>query len=275
MMIKDGKMTDEYIEAIWILRERGSFTIEELKTYFGTSFDRLILDQLVELGLVRIDPENGRIGYTDEGEKKGRKLIRAHRLAERLLFDVLHIENYEIAACEFEHIIDTDLIDGICTLLGHPRRCPDGLPIPEGACCRNEQRTITSPSMPLDELLPEQTGRVVAVNTEHDHQLHLLQSLQIRPGAIIRIHQRHPSFVVECDGSTIALDEQVARSIYVWKLNEDDAQLLLGRQKSKHHGPRGPYDCGPGPRFGAHRGSKRGRFFRSRGPRGREGRDKE
>lgn len=273
--MRDGKMTDEYIEAIWILRERGALTVDELKTYFGASFEQRFLDQLVEQGLVRIDTEAGRIGYTEEGEKKGRRLIRAHRLAERLLFDVLHIENYEIAACEFEHIIDTDLIDGICTLLGHPRRCPDGLPIPEGDCCRNEQRTITSPSMPLAELLPEQTGRVVAVNTEHDHQLHMLQSLQIRPGAIIRVHQRHPSFVVECDGSTIALDEQVARSIYVWKLNENDAQLLLGRQERKHHGSRGSYDCGPGPRFGARRGPRRRRFFSSRGARGREGREQE
>lgn len=194
-------------------------------------------------------------------------MIRAHRLAERLLYDVLGIEDYELAACEFEHIMDTDLIDSICTLLGHPRRCPDGLPIPKGACCRAERKTIRSPSVSVLELKPEESGRVIAVNAESDHQLHILDLLQIRPGTIVRLHQRYPSIVIECDGSNIAIDEEIASCIHVWKLNKSDASDLIrkrhiphGRGDGRGKRKRG-YDCGSGGLHGE-RPSGRGRDWR-------------
>ena len=245
MATKETKIVDEYIEAVWILTEKGTCTVPLLKEYFNEEYDQSVADQLISQDLAVIDADTQEITYTEKGTERGRLLIRAHRLAERLLYDVLRIEDYEIAACEFEHILDTDLIDGICTLLGHPRRCPDGLPIPEGACCRAEQKTIRSPSVSLLELQPEESGRVVAVNADNDHQLHLLDNLQIRPGTVLKVHQVSPSIVIECDGSTIAIDEEVASSIYVWRLTADRYHEI------SHGHPRGPrhrrdhYDCGP------------------------------
>ncbi len=177
-----------------------------------------------------------------------------------------------MAACEFEHIIDTDLIDGICTLLGHPRRCPDGLPIPPGECCKAEQKTIKSPSVSLLELKPEESGRVVAVNTENDHQLHLLDNLQIRPGTVLKVHQISPSIVIECDGSNIAIDEEVASSIFVWKLTADRYQEISHhpRGRGMHHRDHGEesYDCGPrgGMGAGRPRNKRRGWRFRNHPP---------
>jgi DtxR family transcriptional regulator, Mn-dependent transcriptional regulator len=269
MGTREPHMQDEYIEAMWMLRERGSRDLSSLKDYFKDTYDQSVTDALIKDGYAVYDASSPLLVYTPRGEEKGRLLIRAHRLAERLLFDVLHIEDYELAACEFEHILDTDLIDSICTLLGHPRRCPDGLPIPEGECCRSEQKTIRSPSVSVLELKPEDTARVVAVNAEADHQLHLLDLLQIRPGAIIRLHQRSPSIVIECDGSNIALDEEVASSIYVWKMNPTEANGLMarGRHRLDRHSKRKDraYDCGP---QGVHHGDRkpRGRrFWRSEG----------
>ncbi len=250
--MKEHKMIDEYIEAVWVLRERGDADLQSLKDYFGDDYDQKFVDEMLDEGLITISPENGTFSCTETGRMKGRKLIRAHRLAERLLYDVLKIEDYELAACEFEHIIDTDLIDSICILLGHPRKSPDGLPIPEGACCRAERKTIQSPSISVLELRPEESGRVIAVNAENDHQLHLLDVLQIRPGSVIRVHQVAPSIVIECDGSNIAIDEKIASCIYVWKLNDSESQdTILRRQR--HERP-------PGKRRGG-----RGRWRRSLG----------
>ena len=46
--------------------------------------------------------------------------------------------------------------------------------------------------------------------------MHRLFGLQIRPGNMIKLHQRYPCCVVECEGASIALDEEIAASICVW-----------------------------------------------------------
>jgi len=78
------------------------------------------------------------INFSGNESSQLRQLIRARRLAERLIHDVLGGE-FEEGACEFEHMGSTKLIDSICTLLGHPKECPHGLPIPEGECCQRSK----------------------------------------------------------------------------------------------------------------------------------------
>ena len=76
--------------------------------------------------------------------------------AERLLQDIIEVkgtENEE-AACEFEHIISSDVTDAICTLLGHPKVCPHGLPIPPGACCAKAQANLESIVLPNKQIAP-------------------------------------------------------------------------------------------------------------------------
>jgi hypothetical protein len=38
----------------------------------------------------------------------------------------------------------------------------------------------------------------------------------VRPGTTVKLHQRQPSFVIECADSIIAIDEKVAANIHVW-----------------------------------------------------------
>ncbi|MDQ2731599.1 MAG: hypothetical protein M3Y56_08065, partial [Armatimonadota bacterium] len=63
--------------------------------------------------------------------------LRRHRLAERVLVDLMH-EDVARVHDNVDSIMP--LLDGegesrFCTLLGHPRQCPHGDPIPPGACC--------------------------------------------------------------------------------------------------------------------------------------------
>ncbi len=154
------------------------------------------------------------IVLTAAGRAHAARLIRAHRIGERLIHDVLGRE-FESGACELEHILDTSIVDGICTLLGHPRECPHGSPIPEGECCRASARYVQNIIVPLTALKIGQSARVAWVYTRNDQQLHRLTSLQIRPGMVVRLHQAYPSYVIECDGASIALDGEVARTINV------------------------------------------------------------
>ena len=107
--------------------------------------------------------------------------------------------------------------DSICILLGHPKTCPHGSPIPLGQCCQKSQRTAQSSVIPLVELEVGQSARVAYINCKSDQQLHKIDSLCIRPGAIATLHQRYPTYVVECEGSNIAMDEQIASNICVWR----------------------------------------------------------
>ncbi len=206
---------DEFLEQLWSMKERNINSIEELKNKVHTEFNELILKELIEENIVEKSKDNKTVKLTEYGEKEARPIIRAHRLAERLISDVLGKE-YEEAAGEFEHTINLELVDGICTLLGHPTECPHGKPIPEGDCCRRSTRTAKTPVIPVTELEVGQSAKIAYVQAKNDQQMHRVDGLQIRPGIVAKLHQKYPTFVIECEGMSIALDEKVAENIKVW-----------------------------------------------------------
>ena len=212
----DKKERDEYLERLWHMKEDGMDSLDDLLTGLNGSLDTDVIDELFSDNLVEIGQETNRIALTKQGGDLARRLIRAHRLAERLLYDVLGGED-ESAACEFEHTMAHEMVDSICILLGHPRECPHGLPIPEGDCCRRAVKTLESSVVPLTELSIGQSARVAYVNCKNDRQIHRMDGLQIRPGAIVKLHQKYPSHVIECENTTIALDEYIASSVCMWK----------------------------------------------------------
>ncbi len=207
---------EEYLERLWSLKEEGKESMDDLKGTIGEDFDPHIIRELLAEDLVEITDDNKKVVLTKKGEDNARRIIRAHRLAERLIYNVLGAE-FESGACEFEHTIAGELVDSICTLLGHPRECPHGNPIPEGECCKRSARTAESPVIPLTELDVGQSGRVAYVNYKSDQLFHRIDVLQIRPGAVIKLHQKYPSYVIECENANIALDKEVASNICIWK----------------------------------------------------------
>ena len=207
---------DEHLERLWHMKEEGKNSIDRLKSAMPDDFDTDIIDELSSQGLVDLNEEDKTITLTRKGEDVARQLIRAHRLAERLLYDVLG-GDFESGACEFEHTVTLELVDSICILLGHPKECPHGLPIPEGECCRRSLRTAQSSVIPLTELEVGQSGRIAYVNCRDDRQLHKIDGLHIRPGVCLKLHQIYPSYVIECEGANIAVDTEIASNICVWK----------------------------------------------------------
>lgn len=207
---------DEHLEQLWYMKEDGKDSVEALKNSMGAGYDADIIDQLLSDDLIELSEQNDKIVLTKRGGDYARQLIRAHRLAERLLYDVLG-GDFESGACEFEHTVAHELVDSICILLGHPRACPHGMPIPQGQCCRQSSRTAQSSVIPLVELEVSRSARVAYINCKSDQQLHKIDSLCIRPGAVVTLHQKYPSYVIGCEGSNIAMDEQIASNICVWR----------------------------------------------------------
>jgi len=225
---------DEYLEVLYHLREDGhSSDVKVLAEHYNEEhghkegdqgFDPAMVSRLADQLLVAV--EGDRISLTDVGFKKAEQIIRRHRLAERLLADVLHMKSseFEAAACEFEHVVAEEIAESICILLGHPRTCPHGSPIPEGPCCKAGAAKVESAAVPLSEVPVGSTVRVAYVNALSEARQHQLTHFDIVPGNIIRLHQLKPAVVIVHDGSMFAMESAVAQKIYVWKSWKDDGQ---------------------------------------------------
>jgi DtxR family Mn-dependent transcriptional regulator len=206
---------EEYLEKLWTMKENNADDINQLTSEMETDENSSIIQEMLVENLITID--NHKVNLTKTGEEKARKIIRAHRLAERLIFDALG-GDYESGACEFEHIVNSELVDSICILLGHPRECPHGRPIPEGDCCKSAIKTAECAVIPLTEMAPKQSSRVAYVNAhQKESRLNKIDDLQIRPGAMVRMEQKKPAFIIQCEGADIAIDDNIAADIYVWK----------------------------------------------------------
>ncbi len=213
-------IVEELLEFIWTQRERGIDSVRDL----------LRIDEVVEAGggeealkemeregLVKISGDS--VELTPKGAIEAEEIVRRHRLAERLLFDVLDMEKetLEEHACSFEHSISREVADSICALLGHPPSCPHGLPIPRGKCCEETVSTIRPLVMPFTELDIGQKARVVFIVPKTYARLEKLGSMGLVPGSIVRLQQKKPAFVLELGQTTLALDPEIVKDIFVKK----------------------------------------------------------
>ncbi|MBN2498668.1 MAG: metal-dependent transcriptional regulator [Deltaproteobacteria bacterium] len=212
---------DELLEAIWVCRENGEKKVEAIVEMSHARVHAAALDALEEEGLV--ERERDEVQLTKAGEERARKIIRRHRLAERLVVDVLglSLEQAEEFACHYEHSVVPEVTDGICTLLGHPRECPHGHPIPRGEDCLENRTEVSQVLMPLCEVPCARPVKVAYLRTRDHDRIHQLVSMGISPGAVMRIHQCSPLIVIEIEQSEFALDRDIAGDVYVWLLQED------------------------------------------------------
>jgi DtxR family Mn-dependent transcriptional regulator len=210
-------LRDELLEAVWACREAGRRELACVLEMAHAEADRNAVEEMTRMGLLQIGPED-EVAFTEQGEAAALRIIRRHRLAERLFADVLgmNMEQIEKAACNFEHSVVPEVTEGLCTLLGHPHECPHGRPIPPGECCRERRQEVKQAVMPLAEVLCGRPGRVAYVRPQNHDRLHLLLSMGIAPGAHISVHQRTPVMVVTVEQSEFAIDREVAEDVYVW-----------------------------------------------------------
>jgi DtxR family Mn-dependent transcriptional regulator len=173
-----------------------------------------------------VEQRNGQLGLTPEGHRRAESIIRCARLAERLLVDVLRLRDdlVEPSACRLEHHLSAEVADSICTLLGHPKTCPHGHPIPRGECCRRAETEVQPIIKPLSSLQPGERGTVAYVSSTSGGRLTRLGSLGLVPGQTVEVKQVRPSYILAYGEMELALEEGVADDIYV--------RLTRNRRKS-------------------------------------------
>ncbi len=173
------------------------------------------LAELLESGLV--DQHADSVSLTAAGEAEGESIVRRERLAERLLTDVLDLGEAQVReeACRFEHVLRRGIDDEICTLLGHPKVCPHGSPIPPGECCRAGARSAGTVISALADLAPGQGGVIAYIHGRRRQMMQRLLAMGAVPGSPIALVQKFPSYVFQLGPSQVAVDRETAQDIYV------------------------------------------------------------
>jgi DtxR family Mn-dependent transcriptional regulator len=208
---------EEYLEAIYRLENKTGVakTMElarQLKVVPGSVTNTI--ERLERQSLVIHEPYKG-VKLTEKGRKLALNILRRHRLAERLLTDVLHVDWSEVheAACKLEHAITPDIIKPLEKTLGHPKTCPHGNPIPT-AC----GGIIEEKSEPLVNLSPKESGIIVKIIKENAGVLQYLATLGLTPGVCVELERKTSSggpVTIRVSDTSHALDYKVASIINV------------------------------------------------------------
>ncbi len=221
---------EEALETLWIATNedgRDGVTPDVL--------EKSAVDELLKNELVSRDETKVRL--TGIGMPEAESVVRRHRLAERLLTDVLGTRDGDVMhdkACKFEHLLDRGLDESICTLLGHPKICPHGKPIPPGPCCLEQEAAPAKVVSPLSQLSPGESGRVAYIYAPETDKLQKLMAMGILPGAAVKLLQDFPSYVFAAGETQFAVDREIAEAIYV-RLVEEPAAAMSGRGEGKGH----------------------------------------
>ena len=206
---------EDALEYIWLLEENGENTIRK----FLEKYDENFLKELIDKKYVELRDE--KLFLIGKGKEIAKNIIRRHRLAEFLLYNVFELEekSFEEFACKFEHIVDEEITDKICTFLGHPPYCPHGREIPRGKCCLERRREIESIIKPLTELEPGRNAEIVYFVTESKSLTDSLVGHGLMPKKRITLKQKSPIIIIKVGENLISIDKEIAKRIYVKELD--------------------------------------------------------
>ena len=212
----DEIQIEEMLEYIWILEENNDKAEStRMSDKFGNDIADTYLKVMAEEQLINL--HDSEVVFTEPGRERAKLIIRRHRIAERLLNDVLEMrgDEFERGACQFEHFVNEEIIASICTLLGHPTVCPHGNKIPQGVCCLSAKKNLEPVISPLSAIKAGKKVKVVYISTKSHASLDRLSGIGVIPGLELTIHQKFPSMILQYGETQLALDNDIAKNIFV------------------------------------------------------------
>ncbi|MBS7657218.1 MAG: metal-dependent transcriptional regulator [Candidatus Bathyarchaeia archaeon] len=209
--------TEEFLETIYRLQERDgvartSELVKMLHVVPGTVTNTV--ERLEKRGLIRHTAYRG-VKLTDEGKVIALRVLRRHRLSERLLSDVLKMEWNQIheAACQLEHGVTEEVVRNIEKHLEQPTTCPHGNPIPTIDGEIFEETTV-----PLSTLNPGTEGTVKRITDESPKTLENAAKIGLKPGVHVKVVKkstRKGTLTIQADGSSQKITLKVAAVIHI------------------------------------------------------------
>jgi Mn-dependent DtxR family transcriptional regulator len=221
-----GHSFDEYLETIYFLANPiGEYTpnapgaptlasrVAEMLGVSRASAGEM-LKRLEAGGLVERGAQKEAI-LTPSGRERAERVVRKHRIIERLLTDFMGYTAAEahVHADELGDTFTDDMVERIRTRLGDPERCPHGWPVePDVELAENNELE------PLSALGPGAKATIVRL-AEHDGDLlHWFYDEGLVPGTAIELRAAEPAagqFRVRLDGADKAIGEKAAAGLFV------------------------------------------------------------
>lgn len=165
--------------------------------------------------------DDQRVVLTDYGLRSAIALTRKHRLAERMLVDIIGMRRVDVheIATRWEHVMDDSVERHLVPLLGYPATDPWGNPIP-GLDAIGFTAAPMTQSTPVTEIpLGVATSCVVRRFTEHVQEqtalVKLLLNKGIEPGAQVAVTSLRNSVTLGTMRDNVDLPTAIACGIHV------------------------------------------------------------
>jgi len=217
---------DEYLETIYFLAfpigeysphapgaptlaSRVAEMLSVSRASAGEMLKRLETDGLIRRG------EHKEAILTKTGRARAEKVVRKHRIVERLLTDFMGYTAAEahVYADDIGETFSDDMVERMEVKLGNPERCPHGWPVDP-----TFEQAENAELAPLAELEPGRRATIVRL-AEHDGELlHWFYDEGFVPGTKIQLRDVQPAagqFTVKVDGREQAIGEKAAAGLFV------------------------------------------------------------
>jgi DtxR family Mn-dependent transcriptional regulator len=222
--------TEMYLRTVYELEEEGILPlrarIAERLHQSGPTVSQTVA-RMERDGLLTVEGDR-HLELSPKGRQLATRVMRKHRLAERLLLDVigLDIELVHEEACRWEHVMSEQVERRLLELLEHPNESPYGNPIPgldelgDPASDGGPADVFLDGVRPLSEAVgAEPSRRIVrriAEELQKDAQvLSVLRRVGALPGNDILVSAGHGGILIARQGESAEVDTEAANHIFV------------------------------------------------------------
>ena len=198
-------VVENYLQAIYKLHERG-------ERVFPTR-----LAEVMDVSVATVVGTLKRLNkkFTDRGQAVGESVVRRHRLAERMLTELLDVEWFRAhtEAHRLEHAISPYVEKKLAAVLGYPQTSPFGSRIPG-----YDQGFNPPPMKPLSETEEGDTTVIEQVPEEDIQLLEYFDRSGLRPGERLDVLELAPykgTISLLLGGKEVVLGMEVAEKVLV------------------------------------------------------------
>lgn len=209
-------VVENYLQAIFKLKEQEERLVPtRLAEAMGVSVPTAVgtLKRLTAQGMIEDATKGKEIKLTPKGKNMAESVVRRHRLAERMLVEMLGLEWHKAhrEAHRLEHAISPEVEKLLLQVLGYPETNPFGRPIPGYGRSLGPMKAITE-SKEGEEVQLKQ------VPEEDMTLLAFLDSNNIKPGVRATIKEMASfkgTVTLSVAGEDVVLGTEVAQKIMV------------------------------------------------------------
>ncbi|NRQ48327.1 metal-dependent transcriptional regulator [Aeromicrobium stalagmiti] len=220
--------TEMYLRTVYELEEEGIVPlrarIAERLHQSGPTVSQTVA-RMERDGLLAVEGDR-HLELSEKGRQLATRVMRKHRLAERLLIDIigLEIEYVHEEACRWEHVMSEQVERRLVEILQHPTESPYGNPIPglaelgetgEEAEFLTGVKSMTAAVRGATEPTRLVVRRIAEELQKDTEVMSVLRRVGALPGNDVLVSQGHDGVVVARQGETAEIDAEAAAHIFV------------------------------------------------------------